>query len=110
MRFRGSYGSGKGDGRASGGPAADGVPPWVAAKRMDCAEIEEAMAESAGRTELAGHRAILQSLDIDVPAVMFWRGALQGDIDFLVDWEPGVACSIRGFLASAELQDAVLRH
>jgi hypothetical protein len=38
-------------------------------KAVDYAEIEQAMAESAGRTELAGHRAILQSLDIDVPAV-----------------------------------------
>src|SRR5882724_10185381 len=39
-------------------------------KAVDYAEIEQAMAESAGRTELAGHRAILQSLDMDVPAVM----------------------------------------
>src|SRR6266849_5762811 len=39
-------------------------------KAVDYAEIEQAMAESAGRTELAGHRAILQSLDIDVPAVI----------------------------------------
>src|SRR5258708_38955487 len=37
-------------------------------KAVDYAEIEQAMAESAGRTELAGHRAILQSLDIDVAA------------------------------------------
>src|SRR6266496_6352654 len=39
-------------------------------KAVDYAEIEQAMAESAGRTELAGHRAILQSLDIDVASVM----------------------------------------
>ena len=39
-------------------------------KAVDYAEIEESMAESAGRTELAGHRAILQSLDIDVAAVI----------------------------------------
>src|ERR1035441_160008 len=39
-------------------------------KAVDYAEIEQAMSESAGRTELAGHRAILQSLDIDVPAVI----------------------------------------
>src|SRR5438270_6987863 len=39
-------------------------------KSVDYAEIEQSMAESAGRTELTGHRAILQSLDIDVPAVM----------------------------------------
>ncbi|MGA9208438.1 MAG: hypothetical protein WB347_11600 [Terriglobales bacterium] len=39
-------------------------------KAVDYAEIEQAMAESAGRTELAGHRAILQSLDIDLPAVI----------------------------------------
>src|SRR5438270_451880 len=38
-------------------------------KSVDYAEIEQAMAESAGRTALAGHRAILQSLDTDVPAV-----------------------------------------
>src|SRR2546422_8867491 len=37
-------------------------------KAVDYAEIEQAMAVSAGRTELAGHRAILQSLDIDVAA------------------------------------------
>jgi hypothetical protein len=30
-------------------------------KAVDYAEIEQAMAERAGRTELAGHRAILQS-------------------------------------------------
>jgi hypothetical protein len=39
-------------------------------KAVDYAEIEQTMAEGAGRTELAGHRAILQSLDIDVAAVM----------------------------------------
>src|ERR1019366_310195 len=39
-------------------------------KAVDYAEIERAMAESAGRTELAGLRAILQSLDMDVPAVI----------------------------------------
>src|SRR5438876_10379928 len=33
-------------------------------KAVDYAEIEESMAESAGRTELAGHRAILQSPEI----------------------------------------------
>src|SRR3989442_4042788 len=37
-------------------------------KAVDYAEIEEAMAESAGRTELAGHRAILQRLDIVMAA------------------------------------------
>ncbi len=39
-------------------------------KAVDYAAIEQEMAEGAGRTEPAGHRAILQSLDIDVPAVM----------------------------------------
>jgi hypothetical protein len=39
-------------------------------KAVDYAEVERAMSESAGRTEMAGHRAILQSLDIDVPAVV----------------------------------------
>src|SRR2546425_11342651 len=41
-------------------------------KAVDYAEIEQAMAESAGRTELAGHCAILQSLDMDVAAVVVW--------------------------------------
>jgi hypothetical protein len=35
-------------------------------KAVDYAEIEQAMAEM-GSTELAGHRAILQSLDIMIP-------------------------------------------
>lgn len=39
-------------------------------KAVDYAEVEVAMAESAGRTELAGYRAILQSLELDVPAVV----------------------------------------
>src|SRR5256712_11051475 len=43
-------------------------------KAVDYAEIEQAMAESAGHTELAGHRAILQSLDIDVAAVIICGG------------------------------------
>ena len=38
-------------------------------KAVDYAEVEQAMAESAGRTELAAHRIILAGLDIDVPAV-----------------------------------------
>jgi len=39
-------------------------------KAVDYAEIEAEMAESAAGTERAGHRAVLQSLDIDVPAVV----------------------------------------
>src|SRR5213592_879600 len=39
-------------------------------KSVDYAAIEEAMQEAAGRSERAGHRAILQKLDIDVPAVV----------------------------------------
>lgn len=39
-------------------------------KAVDYAEVERAVSERAGRTELAAHRAILQSLDIDVPAVI----------------------------------------
>src|SRR3989454_11085691 len=39
-------------------------------KAVDYAEIEQAMAERAGRTGLAGHRAIRQSMDMDVVAVM----------------------------------------
>jgi hypothetical protein len=39
-------------------------------KAVDYAEVERAVSESAGRTELEAHRAILQSLDMDVPAVI----------------------------------------
>ena len=39
-------------------------------KAVDYAALEEAIAEDGGKTELAAHRAILQSLDIDLPAVM----------------------------------------
>ena len=39
-------------------------------KAVDYAEVERAMSDNAGRTELAAHRAILQSLDMDVPAVV----------------------------------------
>lgn len=39
-------------------------------KAVDYAEVEQALSESAGWTERAGHRAILESLDLDVPAVM----------------------------------------
>src|SRR5213594_4988846 len=38
-------------------------------KAVDYAAVEAAMAEGVSRTELAAHRAILQSLDMDVPAV-----------------------------------------
>src|SRR6266567_1615179 len=46
------------------------MPKMVIEVPEEFTEIEQAMAESAGRTELAGHRAILQSLDIDVAAVI----------------------------------------
>lgn len=39
-------------------------------KAVDYAEIERAILEETGRTEQAAHRAILQSLDIDVPTVV----------------------------------------
>ena len=39
-------------------------------KAVDYAEVERAVSEAAGRTELAAHAVILQSLDIDVPAVI----------------------------------------
>jgi hypothetical protein len=39
-------------------------------KAVDYGEIERVMAENVARTELAAHRAILHSLDIDVPAVI----------------------------------------
>src|SRR6266849_5711911 len=49
--------------------AGDVMPKMVIEVPEEFTEVGQAMAESAGRTELAGHRAILQSLDIDVPAV-----------------------------------------
>lgn len=39
-------------------------------KAVDYGVVERALAESAGRTELAAHQAILKSLDVDVPAVI----------------------------------------
>jgi hypothetical protein len=39
-------------------------------KAVDYAKVERQFSESAGRTELAAHKATLQSLDIDVPAVI----------------------------------------
>src|SRR5947208_9915936 len=39
-------------------------------KAVDYAAVEAAIAEGASRTELAAHRAILKSLDVDVPAVV----------------------------------------
>ncbi len=39
-------------------------------KAIDYAEVEREVSEEAGKTECASHRAILQSLDIDVPAVV----------------------------------------
>jgi hypothetical protein len=39
-------------------------------KAVDYAAVEAAVAEGASRTELAAHRAILKSLDMDVPAVV----------------------------------------
>ena len=38
-------------------------------KAVDYARVEREFSESSGKTELAAHRATLQSLDIDVPAV-----------------------------------------
>jgi hypothetical protein len=39
-------------------------------KALDYAAVETAITEAASKTELAAHRTILQSLDIDVPAVV----------------------------------------
>jgi len=39
-------------------------------KAVDYAEVERAVSERAAATELAAHRAMLQNLDIDVPAVI----------------------------------------
>lgn len=39
-------------------------------KAVDYAKVEGAMSQEAGRIERASHRAILQSLDIDVPTVV----------------------------------------
>jgi len=42
-------------------------------KAVDYALVEQAVGEAAGRTEREAHRAILQSLDIDVPAVVIGK-------------------------------------
>ena len=39
-------------------------------KALDYAAVEEALSQDAGKIERATHRAVLQSLDIDVPAVV----------------------------------------
>jgi hypothetical protein len=39
-------------------------------KSVDYAKVERQFSESAGKIELAAHRATLQALDIDVPAVI----------------------------------------
>src|SRR5438552_15858270 len=42
-------------------------------KAVDYALVEQAVAEAGGRTEREAHRAILQSLDINVPAVVIGK-------------------------------------
>ena len=42
-------------------------------KAVDYALVEQAVREAAGRTEREAHRVILQSLDIDVPAVVIGK-------------------------------------
>jgi len=42
-------------------------------KAVDYALVEQAVREAAGRTEREAHRAILQSLDVDVPAVVIGK-------------------------------------
>ena len=42
-------------------------------KAVDYGLVEQAMGEAAERTEREAHRAILQSLDIDVPAVVIGK-------------------------------------
>src|SRR5205809_7033299 len=42
-------------------------------KAVDYALVEQAMWEAAGRTEREAHLAILQSLDVDVPAVVIGK-------------------------------------
>ena len=55
-------------------------------KAVDYALVEQAVREAAGRTEREAHRAILQSLDIDVPAVVIGKerytrvGAVRGPV------------------------------
>ena len=43
-------------------------------KAVDYGKVERQFSESSGRTELAAHKAMLQSLDIDVPAVIIGGG------------------------------------
>ena len=46
-------------------------------KAVNYAAVEAEIARGASKTELAAHRAILQSLDIDVPAVVVTAGIKQ---------------------------------
>src|SRR3972149_2041214 len=43
-------------------------------KAVDYAQVEAAVSEDAARVERTAHQAILQSLDIDVPAVIIGGG------------------------------------
>jgi hypothetical protein len=56
------------------------------------AEIEQAMAESAGRTELAGHHAILRSLDVSHSREIH---TLQLDRQFILNEDVGKVLSER---------------
>ena len=42
----------------------------VGGKAVDYAQVEAALSEDAARVERSAHQALLQSLDIDVPAVI----------------------------------------
>jgi hypothetical protein len=46
------------------------ITGFGAGKAVDYAAVEEAIAEGGGQTERAAQQAVLQSLDIDLPAVM----------------------------------------
>ena|SRR5437870_1563083 len=69
-------------------------------KAVDYAAIEEAMQESAAGTELAGHRAILQRLDIDVALVNKVVFALMSGLPFKTSFKNGVEL-VKGFLDAA---------
>ena len=59
-------------------------------KAVDYAAVEAAIAEGSSRTELAAHRAILKSLDMDVPAVMIGGCATRGWDGVSDRWDPAI--------------------
>ena len=57
------------------------VAPTGGGKAVDYAQVEAAVSDDGARVERATHRAILQSLDVDVPAIIIGGCATTGSAD-----------------------------